>query len=193
MYIRVIHEKSNVKCLTSSSLILFILVIKYTMQNFSNFEKRLEGATGVLNFVHKVNRIFWSFLFRGPNMMMINLNVAKKLLDMCVLMLQNQWKKKKQKNLSQFWENHNLVNFPSIDAKQFMEQPKQSSFHLGQFISYVTEWFPGWKTSPVWKVASVFHTIADDIGQRIGYCEDASGLTGRTLYCCYFWSLQSAV
>ena len=47
MYIRVIHEKSNVKCLTSSSLILFILVIKYTMQNFSNFEKRLEGATGV--------------------------------------------------------------------------------------------------------------------------------------------------
>ena len=109
------------------------------MQNFSNFEKRLEGATGVLNFVHKVNRIFWSFLFRGPNMMMINLNVAKKLLDMCVLMLQNQWKKKKQKNLSQFRENHNLVNFPSIDAKQFMEQPKQSSFHLGQFISYVTE------------------------------------------------------
>ena len=72
------------------------------MQNFSNFEKRLEGATGVLNFVHKVNRIFWSFLFRGPNIMMINLNVAKKLLDMCVLMLQIQWKKKKQKNLSQF-------------------------------------------------------------------------------------------
>ena len=72
------------------------------MQNFSNFEKGLEGATGVLNFVHKVNGIFWSFLFRGPNMMMINLNVAKKLLDMCVLMLQNQWKKKKQKNLSQF-------------------------------------------------------------------------------------------
>ena len=102
MFIRVIHKKSNVKCLTSSSLILFILVIKYTMQNFSNFEKRLEGATGVLNFVHKVNRIFWSFLFRGPNMMMINLNVAKKLLDMCVLMLQNQWKKKKEKNLSQF-------------------------------------------------------------------------------------------
>ena len=102
MPVRVIHEKSNVKCLTSSSLILFILVIKYTVQNFSNFEKRLEGATGVLNFVHKVNRIFWSFLFRGPNMMMINLNVAKKLLDMCVLMLQNQWKKKKQKNLSQF-------------------------------------------------------------------------------------------
>ena len=56
---RVIHEKSNVKCLTSSSLILFIYVIKYTMQNFSNFEKRLEGATGILNFVHKVNRIFW--------------------------------------------------------------------------------------------------------------------------------------
>ena len=99
MYIRVIHEKSNVKCLTSSSLILFILVIKYIMQNFSNFEKRLEGATGVLNFVHKVNRIFWSFLFRGPNMMMINLNVAKKLLDMCVLMLQNQSKKKKKEKL----------------------------------------------------------------------------------------------
>ena len=58
-YNRVIHEKSNVKCLTSSSLILFILVIKYIMQNFSNFEKLLEGATGVLNFVHKVNRIFW--------------------------------------------------------------------------------------------------------------------------------------
>ena len=87
-------------------------------------------------------------------------------------------KRKKKKNLSQFWENHNLVNFPSIDAKQFMEQPKQSSFHLGQFISYVTEWFPGWITSPVWNVASVFHTIANDIGQRIGYCEDASGLTG---------------
>ena len=178
MNTRVIHEKSNVKCLTSSSLILFILVIKYIMQNFSNFEKRLEGATGVLNFVHKVNRIFWSFLFRGPNMMMINLNVAKKLLDMCVLMLQNQSKKKKKKNSSQFWENHNVVNFSSIDAKQFMEQPKQSSFHLGQFISYVTELFPGWITSPVWNVASVFHTIADDIGQRFGYCEDASGLTG---------------
>ena len=37
-------------------------------------------------------------------MMMINLNVAKKLLDMCVLMLQNHWKKKKKKNLSQFWK-----------------------------------------------------------------------------------------
>ena len=69
------------------------------MQNFSNFEKRLEGATGVLNFVHKVNRIFLVILFRGPNMMMINLNVAKKLLDMCVLMLQNQWKKKKTEKL----------------------------------------------------------------------------------------------
>ena len=55
--IRVIHEKSNFKFLTSSSLILFILVIKYTMQNFSNFEKSLEGATGVSNFVHKVNGI----------------------------------------------------------------------------------------------------------------------------------------
>ena len=27
------------------------------MQNFSNFEKSLEGATGVSNFVHKVNGI----------------------------------------------------------------------------------------------------------------------------------------
>ena len=54
---RVIHEKLNFKFLTSSSLILFNLVIKYTMQNFSNFEKSLEGATGVSNFVHKVNGI----------------------------------------------------------------------------------------------------------------------------------------
>ena len=57
VYIRVIHEKSNFKFLTSSSLILFILVKKDTMQNFSNFEKSLEGATGVSNFVHKVNGI----------------------------------------------------------------------------------------------------------------------------------------
>ena len=57
MFSRVIHKKSNFKFLTSSSLILFILVIKYTMQNFSNFEKSLEGATGVSNFVHKVNGI----------------------------------------------------------------------------------------------------------------------------------------
>ena len=35
-------------------------------------------------------------------MMMINLNVAKKLLDMCVLMLQNQWKKKKGKTYHNF-------------------------------------------------------------------------------------------
>ena len=55
---RVIHEKSNFKCLTSSSVILFIIVIKYIMQNFSNFEKSLEGATSVSNFVHKVNRNF---------------------------------------------------------------------------------------------------------------------------------------
>ena len=57
MGIRVIHEKSNFKCLTSSSVILFIIVIKYIMQNFSNFEKSLEGATSVSNFVHKVNEI----------------------------------------------------------------------------------------------------------------------------------------
>ena len=80
--------------------------------------------------------------------MMINLDCAKNLLDMWVLMLQNQWKKNEKKSLSQFWENHNFVNFPSIEAKQFMEQPKQSSFHLGQFISYVTELFPGWITKP---------------------------------------------
>ena len=55
---RVIHEKSNFKCLTSSSVILFIIVIKYIVQNFSNFEKSLEGATSISNFVHKVNRIF---------------------------------------------------------------------------------------------------------------------------------------
>ena len=55
MTIRVIHEKSNFKCLTSSSVILFIIVIKYIMQNFSNFEKNLEGATMTmqpLNFDH---------------------------------------------------------------------------------------------------------------------------------------------
>ena len=57
MCIRVIHEKSNFKFLTSSSVILFIKVIKYIMQNFSNFEKSLEGATSVSNFVHKVNEI----------------------------------------------------------------------------------------------------------------------------------------
>ena len=50
-YIRVIHEKSNFKCLTSSSVILFIIVIKYIVQNFSNFEKSLEGATSISNFV----------------------------------------------------------------------------------------------------------------------------------------------
>ena len=47
---RVIHEKSNFKFLTSSSVILFIIVIKYIMQNFSNFEKSLEGATSVFKF-----------------------------------------------------------------------------------------------------------------------------------------------
>ena len=59
MLARVIHEKSNLKCLTSSSVILFIIVMKYIMQNFSNFEKSLEGATStsVSNFVHKVNEI----------------------------------------------------------------------------------------------------------------------------------------
>ena len=57
MLSRVIHEKSNFKCLTSSSVILFIIVIKYFMQNFSNFEKSLEGATSVSNFVHRVNEI----------------------------------------------------------------------------------------------------------------------------------------
>ena len=80
--IRVIHEKSNFKFLTSSSPILFILVIKYIMQKFSSFEKSLEGANSISNFVHKVNRIFWSFMTRGLNMMIINLNVAKNLLDM---------------------------------------------------------------------------------------------------------------
>ena len=97
-----IHEKSNFKCLTSSSVILFIIVIKYIMQHFSNFEKNLEGATSVSNFVHKVNRNFQSFLSRGLNMMMINLDCAKNVLDMLVLMLQNQWKKNEKKNLSQF-------------------------------------------------------------------------------------------
>ena len=58
MCIRVIHEKSDFKFLTSSSVILFIKVTKYIMQNFSNFEKSLEGATSVSNFVHKVNRNF---------------------------------------------------------------------------------------------------------------------------------------
>ena len=80
--IRVIHEKSNFKFLTSSSHILFILVIKYLMQNFSSFEQSLEGATSISNFVHKVNRIFWSFMTRGLNIMIINLNVAENLLDM---------------------------------------------------------------------------------------------------------------
>ena len=58
MYPRVIHEKSDFKFLTSSSLVLFIIVIRYTMQNLANFEKSLEGATSVLNFVHKVNGIW---------------------------------------------------------------------------------------------------------------------------------------
>ena len=57
MLSRVIHEKSDFKFLTSSSLILFIIVIRYIMQNLTNFEKSLEGATSVLNFVHKVNGI----------------------------------------------------------------------------------------------------------------------------------------
>ena len=34
--------------------------------------------------------------------MMINLDCAKNLLDMSVLMLQNQWKKNEKKSLSQF-------------------------------------------------------------------------------------------
>ena len=41
VYTRVIHEKFNFKRLTSSSIILFIIVIKYIMQNFSNFEKKV--------------------------------------------------------------------------------------------------------------------------------------------------------
>ena len=57
LFSRVIHEKSNFKFLTSSSVILFIKVIKYIMQNFNNFEKSLEGAISVSNFVHKVNEI----------------------------------------------------------------------------------------------------------------------------------------
>ena len=55
--VRVIHEKLNFKFLTSSSVILFIKVIKYIMQNFSKFEKSLDGATSVSNFVRKVNEI----------------------------------------------------------------------------------------------------------------------------------------
>ena len=66
--------------------------------------------------------------------MMINLDCAKNLLDMWVLMLQNQWKKNEKKHLSQFWENHSFVNFPSIEAKQFIERPKQSSFALARWI-----------------------------------------------------------
>ena len=58
MHTRVIHGKSNFKCLISSSHILFITVIKYIMQNFSSFEKSLEGATSVSYFVQKVNGIF---------------------------------------------------------------------------------------------------------------------------------------
>ena len=57
VWVRVIHEKSNFKFLTSSSVILFIKVIKYIMQNFSKFEKSLDGATSVSNFVRKVNEI----------------------------------------------------------------------------------------------------------------------------------------
>ena len=50
--------KTNYKCLISLSHILFITVIKYIMQNFSSFEKSLEGATSVSYFVQKVNGIF---------------------------------------------------------------------------------------------------------------------------------------
>ena len=52
-----IHEKTDFNFLTTSSLIFNIIVKKYIMQNFSNFEKSLEGATSVSNFVHKVNGI----------------------------------------------------------------------------------------------------------------------------------------
>ena len=58
MNISVIHEKSNFKFLTSSSIILFIKVIKYIMQKISAIlKKSLEGATSVSNFVHKDNEI----------------------------------------------------------------------------------------------------------------------------------------
>ena len=69
-------------------------------------------------------------------MMMINIDASKNLLDMGVLMLQNQWKKNEKKNLSQFWENHNFVKFPSIEAKQFMEYLKQNSFAWARWIWY---------------------------------------------------------
>ena len=82
--------------------VYYCIVIKYILQNFSKFEKSLEGATSVSIFVHNVNRNFESFLSRGLNMMMINLDCAKNLLDMWVLMLQNQWKKNEKKNLYQF-------------------------------------------------------------------------------------------
>ena len=36
----------------------------------------------------------------------------------------------KRKAYPNFEKNHKFVNFPSIEAKQFMEQPKQSSFAL---------------------------------------------------------------
>ena len=45
-------------------------------------------------------------------MMMINLNVAKKLLDMCVLMLQNQWKKKKKEKLITILRKSEFSEFP---------------------------------------------------------------------------------
>ena len=78
---------------------------------------------------------------------MINLDCAKNLLDMWVLMLQNQWKKNEKKSLSQFWENHNFVNFPSIEAKQFMEQPKQSSFALWSPCHIIPSYLLNWPIS----------------------------------------------
>ena len=59
MYVRVIHEKSDFKCLISSSLILFIIVIKYIMQNFSNFEKKVYRALPAFQILYTQSMGFW--------------------------------------------------------------------------------------------------------------------------------------
>ena len=72
------------------------------MQNFSNFEKSLEGATSVSKFCTQSQLDFGSILPRGLNMMMYNFDVDKHMLDMWVLLFQKPWIKKKTKVLFQF-------------------------------------------------------------------------------------------
>ena len=67
-----------------------------------------------------------------------------------------------------------------------LPRPEEKFFNI---IGYVIKGFTEYTRRTVWILALVFHTIADGMGQSIGYCLDASGLLAnwcwRILFYCY--------